>query len=118
MPRCPNGSRKNPKTGVCESKSKYKSKSKSKSPPKQKTRKSRAQAGVAMPAHRIKPIMAFERRFYGDRITEEGFATMEKQLKAFRFKKSDVNADPGFWSSTVITFDTAERYAIPESKLY
>jgi hypothetical protein len=71
-----------------------------------------------MPAHRIPPIMKFQRRLYGDRITEEGFAIMEKQLRAFRFKRSDVNADPGFWSEKVITFDSAERYAIPESKLF
>jgi hypothetical protein len=61
--------------------------------------------------------MTFERRFYGGLISEEGFAFMEKMLKAFRFKKSDVNADAGFWSEKVITFASAEQYAIPESKL-
>jgi len=49
---------------------------------------------------------------------KRGFAIMEKQLRALRFKRSDVNADPGFWSEKVITFDNAERHAIPESKLY
>jgi len=120
MPRCPNGSRRNPKTGVCESKSKSNSKSKSKSKSKSpsKTRKSRAQVGVAIPGHRIPPMMKFQKSLYGDRFTEEQYAMMEKQLRALRFKRSDVNADPGFWSGKIITLDSAERYAIPESKLY
>jgi len=114
MPRCPKGSRKNPKTGVCESKSK--SKSKSKSPPAA-TRKNKAVSGVAIPKHRIAPMMKFQRRLYGDRFTEEQYVKMQQHLEGLRFKRSDVNADPGFWTSTVITFDSADRYAIPESKM-
>lgn len=118
MPRCPKGSRKNPKTGVCESKSKSKSKSKSRSPSPAKTRKSRAPVGVGIPKHRIPPMMKFQRRLYGDRFTEEEYANMQKHLEGMRFKHSVVNADPGFWTSTVITVSSAEQYAIPESKLY
>lgn len=80
MPRCPNGSRKNPKTGVCESKSK----SKSKSP--DKTRKNKSVSGVAMPAHRIPPIMNFQRRLYGDRITEEGVCYYGKAVARIAFQ--------------------------------
>jgi hypothetical protein len=62
--------------------------------------------------------MKFQRRLYGDRFTEEQYAMMERQLRGLRFKRSDVNADPGFWSEKIITLDSAERYAIPESKLF
>ena len=114
MPRCPNGSRKNPKTGVCESKSK--SKSKSPSPPK--TRKNKAVSGVAIPKHRIAPMMKFHRNMFGDRFTEKEYSDRQKNLEGLRFKRSDVNADPGFWSNTVITLTGAERYAIPETNRY
>jgi hypothetical protein len=113
MPRCPKGSRKNPNTGVCESKSK----SKSKSPPAA-TRKNKAVSGVKIPKHRIAFMMKFQRDVYGDGFSEEQYAQFQKNLESFRFKRSDVNADPGFWSNTVITYEGAQTHAIPESRLF
>ncbi len=98
-----------------KSKSKSRSKSRSKSPPK--TRKSRSQAGVAMPKHRIAEIIAHEKRMYTG-YPEEYFIAKRMNLESFRFKRSDVNADSGFWSSTVITYSGANQMAIPSSKLF
>ena len=123
MPRCKNGTRKNPKTGICEPHSivrdpKSKSKSKSKSPPAA-TRKTKGVSGVAMPKHRIKYIVESQVEFYKHfkrDLTETQISNMKIALENFRYKRSDVTHD--FWSDTVITYESARQYAIPASRLF
>jgi hypothetical protein len=91
-PRCPNGTRRNKKTGNCESKSKSISRSKSNSRTKKTMKKELL--GKKMPEAQIQRIMKEAKWQYikkpRTKEEEEEFEKKEKALKELRFDR-DLN---------------------------
>jgi len=93
-PRCPNGTRRNKKSGRCEAaaaktKTQKKTQTKTQSKTKPKTIKN-CKKGVSMPQHRIRDIIAFEKlvdNASGLTKNPEYYEIMEKNLQNFCFSK-------------------------------
>jgi len=87
--RCPNGTRRNKKTGRCEAAKSIIAKSKTKTRTQKKTIK-QCKKGASMPQHRIRDIVAFEKlvdNASGLSKNPEYYEIMEKNLQNFCFSK-------------------------------
>jgi len=106
-PRCPNGTRRNKKTGNCESTGNTKTKTK-----KRKTMK-RELLGKKMPEAQIERIMTTEKWQYIKKLRtkeeEEEYEKKKKALKELRFDR-DLNL------AKIYTFNTAYENATNTTK--